>query len=186
MTRTHRALAALATAAIALLASSCGVDDGDLARDTGRSTEGSTTTTTPDDDLSPMEQAMVDQAAKVYEDLGMDPDDAECLARGIVGGVDSFDPTDARAMMDIVNECDISIGELNELGADNGLNSMEDGIRLGLETSLKGAGLTDAQASCVADAVIEEYGSDPSALQDPAAMRPMLEDCDVDPDVLGD
>jgi hypothetical protein len=177
MTSKRRTLATLASVGIALLLVSCGVEAGDQAV--------TSTTTAPEQSLSPAENAMVDQAAKVYEDLGLKPDDAECLARGIVGKGGAFDPTDTSSMMDVINQCDISVSELNNLSADKGLDSMEDGLRFGLEASLKNAGLTDKQAKCVADALIDKYGTDVSSFQDPNAMRPLLEGCDVDANALG-
>ena len=175
--RTRRALAVFGSVGVAFLLLSCGVDAGDAATSSSISAS---------EDLSPAKQAMVERATKLYVDLGLDPDDAECLARGIVEYGGTLDPTDSGQMMDIVNECDIPISELNQLGKDQGLTSMEDGVKFGLEASLKDLGLTDEEASCVADAFVEEYGTDVSAGQDLDKMRPIFEGCDVDPTQIGD
>ena len=162
----------------ALVLAGCGVEAGDLSTST-------TTTAAPADDLSPSEQAAADRVARIYEDLGMDPEDADCLAKAIAGADGAIDPTDTSALMDIVNQCDIPISELNELGQDEGLDSMEDGIKFGLEATLKDAGLTEEQAACVADGFVEQFGTDVTSSQDPDTMRQFFEDCGVDPDTLG-
>jgi hypothetical protein len=181
----RRTTAAACAVLAALALASCGVDAGDQAA-TATATEttagGSTATTAPPSkDLSPAEQEAVDRVTELYVDLGMDPDDAQCLAEGLAGSMETLDPSDTEAMMDVVNQCDISMSELSQLGQDEGLDSMEDGLKFGLEASLEAEGLTSDQASCVADAFVDEFGSDVTAAQDPELMRPIFEDCGVDP-----
>ena len=188
--------AATATACLllaALVFTGCGVDAGDqtTSGSTGSSSSSGSSdssTTAPSKDLSPIEEEAVDRAKDLYVDMGMDPDDAECLARGLVdaGAVEgTVDPSDTSAMMDIVNQCDIDMGDLSSLGSENGISSMEDGVKFGLESSLKAAGLTDVQAECVAAAFVDEFGTDMSAMQDMDQITPLLEGCDVDPSTLG-
>lgn len=191
MTRTRRSLAILATATIALILSSCGVDEGDLATDAGTSDPGTVSSTTaadgttepdepdepaPDQEFSEQEQAAIDITVKTYMDLGMSEEDATCLAEGILGSGQGFDNGD---IMDVVNDCDISMETLADLGS--GAGSMEDGMKLGLSTSLQNAGLSEEDADCVADAYISEYGTDISAAQDPDKLAPLLDTCGVDP-----
>jgi hypothetical protein len=205
------ALVALLTV-FAATASGCGVDPGDQAAapssssDRSNSTttrpDATTTTTAPDTtttkpdpttsttspDLSPTEKAMVERAKDLYVQLGMDPDDADCLARGLVAagaGEGTIDPTDTGAMMDIVNECDIDMSEIAALGSENGLDSMEDGLKFGLESSLEAGGLTEDEAECVSSAFVDQYGTDVSAMQDQAKVQALLKGCGVDPSKYG-
>lgn len=204
------ALVALLTV-FAATAAGCGVDPGDQAAapSSGSSGRTSSTTTSPDatttkpdttttkpdtttsttsPELSPTEKAMVDRAKDIYVKLGMDPDDADCLARGLVAagaGEGTIDPNDAGAMMDIVNECDIDMSDIAALGSENGLNSMEDGLKFGLESSLEAEGLTKDEAECVASAFVDQYGTDVSAMQDREKVRGLMEGCDVDPSKYG-
>lgn len=198
MHTTRRVVTATACVLLAAaLFTGCGVSAGEQSSSgsTGStsSSDGSTTTapdttTTTPEDLSPTEQAMVDRAKDVYVELGMDPDDADCLARGIVGaaaGEGQMDPTDTGALMDIVNECDIDMSEIADLGSDNGLDSMEDGLKFGMEKSLEAEGLTKKEAECVAGAFVDKYGTDMSAMQDPTKVAPLMEGCNVDPSKYG-
>lgn len=192
----RRSLATIALLiAFAGLAAGCGVDAGDSASPstTGSSgSSGTSATTAPDgtdtEDLSPMEQEALDRVKDLYVDMGMDPDDADCLARGLIAGgatEGTFDPSDTGAVMDIINECDISIGELNDLGSDSGITSMEDGLKFGLESSLEASGLTEEEAACVASDFVDQYGSDMTVMQDQEKVSALLEGCDVDPSKLG-
>lgn len=187
MHTTRRVVTATACVLLAaFLFTGCGVSAGEQAATNGSS--GKTTTTEPDDDLSPTEQAMADRAKDLYIELGMDPDDADCLARGLIAagaGEGEVDPTDTGAMMDIVNECDIDMSEIANLGSENGLDSMEDGLKFGLESSLEQSGLTKEEAECVADAFVDQYGSDVSVMQDQDKVTALMEGCDVDPSKYG-
>ncbi|HWJ96851.1 MAG TPA: hypothetical protein VNQ33_01760 [Acidimicrobiales bacterium] len=176
-------------AAVAAFAAGCGVDPGDQAASSSSSGPSDrTTTTAPSKDLSPMERAMVDRAKDLYVKLGMDPDDADCLARGLVAagaGEGQVDPTDTGAMMDIVNQCDIDMSELNDLGSENGITSMEDGLEFGLQSSLESGGLSKKEAECVASDFVDQYGTDVSAMQDREKVAALMEGCNVDPSKYG-
>lgn len=183
----RRAVTAAASLVLAAIVfTGCGVDAGDQA--TSDRSGSSPTTTAPSEDLTPMEEAAVERAKDLYVEMGMDPDDAECLARGLVdaGATDgTIDLSDAGAMMDIVNQCDIDMGDLNSFSSDNGITSLEDGMEFGMRSSLEASGLTEEEAACVASAYVDEFGTDVSAMQDPAKLRPLLEGCDVDPSSFG-
>ncbi|MGN6692656.1 MAG: hypothetical protein ACTHN0_00630 [Aquihabitans sp.] len=195
MHTTRRVVTATACVLLAaLLFSGCGVSAGEQSSGASSSstdspsTKGSDTTTTTADDLSPTEQAMVDRAKDLYVKLGMDPDDADCLARGLVAagaGEGQVDPSDTGAMMDIVNQCDIDMSDIADLGSENGLNSMEDGLKFGLESSLEASGLSKDEAECVASDFVDQYGSDVSVMQDQEKVRALMEGCDVDPSKYG-
>ena len=181
MTRPCLPLAILATAGLALFLSACGVDGGEQA--TTASDGGSSVTSTtaaPSRDLTEQEQAAIDITVETYMDLGMSEKDATCLAEGIVGTGGGFDNGD---IMDVVNECDITMETLQDLGSIAG-GSMEDGMKLGLKTSLENAGLAEKDASCVADAYVDEFGTDVTAAQDPDKLAPLLKGCDVSPSEL--
>ena len=62
-----------------------------------------------------------------------------------------------------------------------GDGSMEGSARETMATVFRNAGLTDAQADCLAGAYVDEFGADPSAAQDPSQIQDLLVKCDVDP-----
>jgi hypothetical protein len=198
MNRLGRAVLLPPVIAVSLFVAGCGVSSGDGAapKDTSSNTSnpsdaGDDTTTTeaePEDttttepaDRTEADQAVIDMTVQTYMDLGLNEEDATCLAEGILDSMNSGgDPTNTSDVMDIVNECDIPISELAKIGENAG-GDMESGMKFGLETSLKNAGLTEEQASCVADAYVEEFGTDIAASQDASQMAPILEGCDVNP-----
>lgn len=185
-------LAIVLTALATLLVAGCGVSGGDDAQafeptSATTSTPGTdagpdrTTTTEAGKERSAEDQQMIDITKKTYMDLGMDEQDAECLAEGMVDTMNrGDDASDTGNIMDIVNECDISMDKLMDIGKGAG-GSITEGMKLGLSTSLENAGLSEEQATCVADAYIAEYGADASAAQDPEKLQPLMEQCDVDP-----
>lgn len=205
MASLRRFLVPLTFAALALTAASCGVDAGDQASSTATSTTepSSTATFTPGDpsttkpdttepdtttpqDLTPEQEAAIESMTETYKAMGLSDEDSACLAEGMAGLIgEGTSPTSSPDVMDIINDCNISMDTLNQLGESaGGDGTLEDGMRFGLETSLKQAGLTDEQASCMADAYIEEYGTDASAATDPAKLQPLMAGCDVKPSDL--
>jgi CRISPR/Cas system type I-B associated protein Csh2 (Cas7 group RAMP superfamily) len=193
--RARLALPLSAVALSVLLVAGCGVSEGDESSQTTATTEApatteaedtTTTTTAPEDDsdddgeLSEEDQAAIEAMVEVYTGFGFTEEEATCLAEGVADltgeDIDSFDPTDTASIMDLINECDIPISKLNELGA-NTDGSMEGGFKLGLQSSLEQQGLTEEQAQCVADGYVEQFGTDVSASQDPQKMVPLFESC---------
>lgn len=179
----------LAAGFAVLLLAACGVSEGDDAApsSTSSSTTDDTTTSAPADDepaddpeRSPSEEEAIDSMADVYTELGLNEDQARCMAEGLfdVMGEGSMAIPDETATMDLINECDISISELLELGGQTD-GTLEGGFVFGLKTSLENQGLSEDEAQCVAEAYLEEYGPDPSAGQDPAALAPLFEACGV-------
>jgi hypothetical protein len=172
-------------AVVALAAPGCGVRAGD---------DASTTSTGPDavadqgdaDDQSdaedpenPLDQATIDRMREVYTDLGFTDEEADCLAQAMGGLLDegaAFEPDDTTALMDVLNTCDISMSRMMELGEGTD-GTLEGGFKAGIAASLRAQGLTADQATCVADAYVERYGTDPTLGADPDAMAPLLEDC---------
>ncbi|MFN8017834.1 MAG: hypothetical protein U0P45_06895 [Acidimicrobiales bacterium] len=197
-----RRIRPLVLATVALLAfgtAACGVDAGDAAADltttsttvadsgatgglTAPSTtegEGDTTTTAPSKQRTPEDQAVVDQMAKAYEELGLSTKESECLASGVFDMIDGGgDTTDAGAIMDIVNECDIPMSKLSQIGSGTD-GTFEGGFKRGIVISLKQAGLSEEQATCVADAYVEKFGTDLTASRNANQMRPLLRGCGV-------
>ncbi|MCU1498650.1 MAG: hypothetical protein JWM47_2603 [Acidimicrobiales bacterium] len=58
-------------------------------------------------------------------------------------------------------------------------------VREQLELGFKAAGLTDDQARCLADAYIEDFGTDLGAAADTATMLDLFTTCDISPSDLG-
>lgn len=188
MLRLRPILAPLALA-VALVVAGCGVEAGDRAASAGAGTTTttagsagsasggkSTTTTQP---FTPQQQQMADRMAQTYRQLGLDSDQASCLADAMVGimdgGTTSLDPN---AMMDAVNQCDIPMSKLSELGQGTD-GTLEGGFKRGFALSLKQQGLTQKQADCVADAYVKEYGTDIGPARDASKVQPLLEGCGV-------
>ncbi|MEZ5137715.1 MAG: hypothetical protein R2702_01185 [Acidimicrobiales bacterium] len=202
MLRSPRLALGLLIGALALGGTACGVEVGDQGQ--GLQVTDATTTSAPgpegapstdapsedpgstDDGSIQVPEGQRDQLVAVYTEMGFTEDEATCLADRIVGA-DSLDPGDATAMMDLINQCDISMSRLMELG---GGIAGEDGdpgdaMRNSLAAGFRASGLTDDQADCVADAFVDEFGADASAAGDPSAMAGLFEDCGVDPADLG-
>jgi hypothetical protein len=174
--------ALLAALAAALLLASCGVSEGDGAGSV-RPNDDETTTAPPtsdDGERSAPEEEALQSMVDVYTDLGLREDQARCMAEGLFDamGEGSFDIADQTATMDLINECDITMSELLELGGQTD-GTLEGGFVLGLKTSLENQGLSEDEATCVAEAYLDEYGPDPSAGQDPSVLAPLFEDCGV-------
>ncbi|HRW39458.1 MAG: hypothetical protein KDB04_00930 [Acidimicrobiales bacterium] len=188
--------------ALALGASACGVDagdQGDALKVTDATTtsvaapEGAPSTTEPSDDPGSTDDGSIqvpegqrDQLVAVYTEMGFTEDEASCLADRIVGA-DSIDPSDATALMDLINQCDIPMSRLMELGGDIMGEDADpgDAMRNSLAAGFRASGMSDEQADCVADGFIDEFGADASAAGDPSAMAGLFEDCGVDPADLG-
>jgi hypothetical protein len=169
----------LLVALFAVIVAGCGVQAGDDApRDS------TTSTIAPDepdepDDLSPTDDSAIAQMREVYRELGFTDEEADCLAQAMSDLVDEgtvLEPDDTTALMDVLNQCDISLSRMTELGEDAG-GTVEDGFESGVAASLRAQGLTSEQAACVAAAYVDRYGTDPSFGSDPDAMAPLLEDC---------
>ena len=204
-----RRIRPLVLATVALLAlgtAACGVEAGDAASDitttstaatAGGTTGGlstpsttedkDTTTTAPSKERSPEDQAVVDQMATAYEELGLSPEESDCLASGVFDIIDGGgDAMDTSAIMDVVNDCDIPMSKLSQIGSGTD-GTFEAGFKKGIIISLKQAGLTEEQASCVADAYVEKFGTDMTASRNANQMRPLLRGCGVTTNtVLGD
>jgi hypothetical protein len=201
MLRTRRSLAIAGSAAVALLLISCGVDAGDTATPTpttaagsssssgsaaSTTTEARSSTTEPSKDLTAEQQQLADKMASAYEDLGFTEKEATCLSDGLVGQIDptgSATP-DISAMMDIINQCDISMDRLMDIQGNMGDGTAEGAMKESLARGFKVAGMTEAQADCVAGAFVDEYGMDVEAMTDSSKMRPLAEQCGVDVDKI--
>jgi hypothetical protein len=204
-------LAVLLTASLGLVAS-CGVKSGDEAgpggktssdqqsertttsadRTTSEETTEDRTTSEPssDDtttDLTPEQDQMVQQLSGVYEKLGLNADDASCLAGELVQRLgssgDPGDLSDPGTVMDAANTCGITAAELAKLGASSD-GTPEGAFKVGLETSFEAAGMTTEQATCAAEGYVQQYGMDPSASTDPQKMLALFDSCGVDPSKL--
>lgn len=190
MFRTRRPLAILGSAAVALLLVSCGVDAGDSAA-TGTSSSGSTssdrtTTTTgkgsePDKELTPLQQQMADSMAEAYKGLGFTDEEAACLSEGIAGSMEAGDQSpDITGMMDVINQCDIPMDRLMDIQGDMGDGTPEGALKESFAAGLKAQGMSEEDATCVADAFVDEYGVDPEAMMDPSKLGPIADQCGVD------
>jgi hypothetical protein len=199
MVRSPRTLALLV--ALLLGVAACGVEGGDEAAD--RST-GSTTATTaapdeptdtepeapdapeaPDDDEpTTVPSDVVDQLTDTYVELGLTEEEASCLANALADDIDEIDPSDPAALMDVINQCDIPMSRLMELGG--GMSGdPEEAFETSMAAGLRSSGLSDDEADCVAAAYVDEFGMDPSGSSDPEALLPMFRSCGVDPSSLG-
>lgn len=192
MTGTWWKALALVLAPVALVVAACGVDSGDQATETtakATTTAAESSTTEPDStkpSLSDADQEMVDIVVDTYVELGFTEEEATCLAEGLVGTMsDPTDTTDMNGIMDVVNDCDIDPARLGEIGEGLGGGSMEDGMKAGMEASFRNMGLTDDEASCLADAYIDEYGTDVGPAQDSDKLLPLLDACGLQPSDLG-
>ncbi len=182
MTRKRRALTALGSLAIALVLVGCGVEAGDAVSSDPSDTPGSSSGTTVDRDLTPQQQEMADTMADAYRGLGFTDDEATCVAEGLAGTVGPDGAMgDLSGMMDVINECDIPMDRLMDIQGGIGDGTPEGALKESLESGLKVSGLSDEEASCVADGFVSEYGVDVEAMIDPEKMGPIAEDCDVDP-----
>lgn len=186
MTRSRRALATVAALGVALLLVSCGVEAGDAATPTSGgsttsgTTSGSTTPTDPGADLTPEQRQLADTMAKAYKDLGFTDEEATCLSEGIAGTMDGSTP-DMSGLMDVVNQCDIPIDRLMEIQGSMGDGSADSAFKESMATGLEASGLSEEDATCVADKLVDQYGMDIEALTDPQKVQPIAEDCGVDP-----
>jgi len=193
----------LLVAALTLTIASCGVDGGDdatgLAGDATTTSTTSTTTSTapegsepdapaPDVPMPdvPIPDDAIKSLAEVYVEFGFTEDEATCLAEQLAGmGGGSVDPSDTGAMMDVMSQCDIPLSRLTEITGELGDGSAEDTMRASLAAGLRASGLTDEQASCVADAFVAEFGADASSAGDPSVLTDLFAGCDVDPGLIG-
>ena len=183
----RRLLALLGVLAVALVLSSCGVEAGDAATSSSTS-EGAgaaVTTTTEAPDRTPSQQAAFDTVKEIYTKLGFTDAEAECLAGGMTDAMGSSgDPTDISAIMDVVNQCDIPMSRFSDIQENLGGGSTSDMFKASLETGFSAMGMTDEQASCVAAAYLDSFGTSPAPGQDPDQMAPIFEQCKVDPSTL--
>lgn len=156
----------------------CGVEHGDAAGPATTTTERQpTTTTTGPDTTAPRD--VVDALAQTYRTLGFTDEEATCLAEGLAGLLDGAGTMpDTGSMMDVVNGCDIDasrLGEINRAFTDD----PQAALRTGLVAGFTSQGLTEDQATCLADAFLDAYGADVTAAADPDKLLPLLEQCDL-------
>ena len=173
MHRARRLVATTAIVALTLIGAGCGVEAGHQA---------TAATTTPGKTRAPGEQEAINQMTKTYKDLGFSDKDSKCLADGMYGllggGANAMDTS---ALMDVVNQCNIDTSEImKHLGG----GSMPDIMRRSLVAGFKNSGMTDKQAGCLADAFIDEFGTDLSAATDAGKMQDLMAKCDIDPSTL--
>lgn len=208
MARSPRIAALLLVPVLALGAAACGVEAGEegssLVVDASTATsapapEGAPSTTAPDDDTTtttttadepaddpadPMgdgEQAMTD----AYVAMGFTEEEASCLADQITSAGTDFDPADATAMMDMLNQCDISMSRMMDVTEGLGGGDPEETMRESLKAGFIATGLSEEEASCVADAFVEEFGTDAASASDPSVLMGLFGDCGVDPSSIG-
>ena len=194
MVRSPRLL--LLAALLPLAAVACGVEAGEqgsalvVSEDDATTSvpgpEGAPTTTEDDGSTVTVTDAERDVLVDTYTELGFTDEEANCLADQIADA-EELDPSDAAAMMDLINQCDISMSRLMELtsnlGGEDG--DLEETMRNSLAAGFRASGMTDEQADCAAAAYVEEFGTDPSSSSDPSAMLDVFEACDIDPSTLG-
>ena len=183
----------ISAAVLILLLAACGVEvkDSQLAADTGPQTNESsttlattttapeTTTTTEPETTTTGPEGPVDPALEpliqTYEDLGLDPKDARCVAAAVT---ESYgDLTSNADVLDLLEGCNLTAGDLAEIGS--GFGTPEEAIKKGIVTSMKNIGLDDEQANCVADAYVKKFGTDIAPSQDSTPINGLFEDCDV-------
>jgi hypothetical protein len=207
MTRPRRALAILGSLTVALLLVSCGVEAGDAAQapatrggngetsGTGGTggTGGSSTTTSgsspttsaptrsedPSAPLTPEQQQLAETMATAYRNLGFTDEEATCLSEGIVASFDGASP-DMTAMMDVVNQCDIPMDRLMEIQGGMGDGTPEGAFKESMAKGLEASGLSEEDATCIADGLVDEYGVDMEAMSDQSKVRPIADACGVD------
>jgi len=97
----------------------------------------------------------------------IDPDDG--------GGAEPAEPTDTGPDDTVAD--DTVPNEMSTLPPSLDEEALKDQIALGFES----AGLTPEQADCLADAYVDEYGTDTSAAGDFDAIFDILAGCDVSP-----
>lgn len=176
----------LVIALLAIFAAACGIEAGEqLVSGQLATTDPTSATTAPEDQpLGPDQDQARQPLVDTYVELGLSEKEAGCLADAMLSMMDETGNFDTARIMDAVNQCDIPMSRLGEIGANAG-GSLEDGMKFGLETSLRNQGLSDTDASCVADAYVAEFGTDPSGVQDPSTLNGLFETCNVDPSTLG-
>ncbi|QXC62155.1 hypothetical protein KSP35_04920 [Aquihabitans sp. G128] len=139
------------------------------------------TSTTVERGLNPTQRQMAATMTKTYTDLGLDPDDARCLGEAIAR---DYGDVDQAKVLDLISSCGISTSDLARIAGEMGATTPADGAKAGLTASLESQGLSEEDATCVADAFVAEHGVDITAAQDPAVVKDLLEGCDVDPSDL--
>lgn len=154
-------------------------DDDPVAR-TDPSPSGKTTTTTEvDSERSAVEQEMVDGVAQTYEDLGLPPEGARCLADAIVDAQTSGEVVDQLDAMGYFTDCGLAMEDILAMAETLG-DSPEDALRTSMITGMVNAGMGDEDAACVADTYLEEYGAtDMTSFQDLAVQVELYQACDV-------
>ena len=189
----HRAIpVALALLAAATLGA-CGVSSGEAAGGDGGDSSRTSTTEAPSEgetgrELTTEEQEAADALVGLYQDFGFSEDQARCVAEGLIGtyGIDSVPDDPTAAATDLFNECDITASDLGGIEDSMGGDSVDDTLRSGLVAAFEAQGLTTAQAECVADGYVEEFGTDVSSMGDPSALEGVFASCDVEAsDLLG-
>ena len=178
MHRARRLVATTTMVALTLIGAGCGVEAGHQAT----TTTTITTTTAPKKTRGPGAQATIDQLTTTYRNLGFSGKDSKCLAEGLYDQFGSgANPMDQSALMDVVNQCNVDTSKiLKTLGG----GSPEDVMRRSLIVGFKSTGMTEKQASCMADAFVEQFGTDMSAATDAGKLQGLMQKCDVDPSKL--
>lgn len=174
-----RTLTVTGFAALALLLAACGVEAGDGAATTPTT---SATTSAPERERTGVDQQVHDNLVNTYQDLGFTDDEAECLADGMSRAFDEDGAPNPGAAISLFSDCNIPASRMGDIAEGLGGGSLDDTMRRSLIISLTNSGLSEPQATCVADAYVDEYGADATKMQDDAVLRELLQGCDVDPD----
>lgn len=199
MARSPRLAVLLLVPALAFGAAACGVSAGEegsslvvdgAAETTAPAPEGAPSTTEPSDDpTTTTDEAPpssgIDAMVDAYEAMGFTEEEATCLAEQIDSQGGNFDPGDATGMMDIINQCDISLSRMMDLTEQLGNGDPEVAMRESLAAGFMAGGLSEEDADCVAGAFVDQFGVDASAAADPSALMGLFEACGVDPSSFG-
>jgi len=78
--------------------------------------DGTGTNETDSDDFDPADGSLRDQLVTQFESIGLDSDEAACIADSLDFGDPAVQSGDVAAMLDVFEECGISLQRLAELG----------------------------------------------------------------------
>lgn len=132
----------------------------------------------PSGPIDPALAGLVD----VYVDLGLEPDDARCVAEGV--GERYGEIEDVQDVADVMGDCGLDYSDLAAIGESIGASGPEEGFREGLAIGLEPLGMDEEQIECFADAYVDEHGMDLGPSQDPVALQRLFAECDINPMTL--